>query len=199
MKNFAHRIPEEEWTEEEYKAEAIQLLNKLLLNSASGVLDAGYDTNVRANNNAMSMRICGQLILTDLVFAADELGGESVSTNTDGVYLTGIEVDVIKPVVEAWKAKYHLGATPEIMARFISKDSNNRFEQHSIEADGRAAGGTIGNNRGETPSKKMGQPSIVDETVVEYFKTHENVVVKPENGYDREWIKQYIEKKLDVI
>lgn len=199
MKNFAHRIPEEEWTEEEYKAEAIQLLNKLLLNSASGVLDAGYDTNVRANNNAMSMRICGQLILTDLVFAADELGGESVSTNTDGVYLTGVEIDILTPVVEAWKAKYHLGAKPEIMTRFISKDSNNRFEQKNPESDGKAAGGTIGNNQGETPSKKMGQPSMVDETVVEYFKTHENVVVKPENGYDREWIRQYIEKKLDVI
>lgn len=198
-KAFANSVPEEEWTEEHILAEAIQLLNKLLLNSASGVLDASYDTNVRANNKAMSMRLCGQLVLTDLVFATDEKGGESVSTNTDGVYLDKIDMETIKPMIEEWKALYNLGATPEIMHRFVSKDSNNRFEQKHADSFGRAAGGTIGNAGGASSSKKMSQPSIIDETVVEYFKNHENVDHKPETGYDRKWIKSYIQNKLNDI
>lgn len=32
---------------------------KLVLNSASGILDGDFDTNLRANNQAMAMRIIG--------------------------------------------------------------------------------------------------------------------------------------------
>ena len=198
-KAFAHRIPEEEWTAAETLAEKIQLINKLLLNAASGVLDASYDTNVRANNKAMSMRLCGQLILTALVFAIDELGGESVSTNTDGVYLNNITLEKAEPIIKKWRETYGIGATPEIMKRFVSKDSNNRLEQESAESFGKAAGGTIGNAKGATSSKKMKQPSIVDLTVVEYFKSHPNVNHKPENGYDKKWIKQYLEDIFNEI
>lgn len=43
------------------EANIVQEGYKLILNSASGILDGDFDTNLRANNMAISMRVSGQL------------------------------------------------------------------------------------------------------------------------------------------
>lgn len=179
MKKFALATPKEKWTYVQEHAWSIQLKNKLILNSASGIADGKWATNVRMNNKATSMRIIGQLALTYLVFHVEPKGVYSTSTNTDGVYLTSDDPNFnekqIDAEIEEWKEIFHLGATPEIMSHFVSKDSNNRFEQGSPKEAGSAAGETVGNFKGPNSSSKMVQPFVIDAGIIHYFKTHENI------------------------
>lgn len=179
MKKFALATPKEKWTYVQEHAWSIQLKNKLILNSASGIADGKWATNVRMNNKATSMRIIGQLALTYLVFRVEPKGVYSTSTNTDGVYLTSDDPNFnekqIDAEIEEWKEIFHLGATPEIMSHFVSKDSNNRFEQGSPKEAGSAAGETVGNFKGPNSSSKMVQPFVIDAGIIHYFKTHENI------------------------
>ena len=179
MKKFALATPKNKWTHVQEHAWSIQLKNKLILNSASGIADGSRPTNVRINNKATSMRIMGQLALTYLVYRVEPKNVYSTSTNTDGVYLTSKDPNFtekdIDTEIEEWKTFFHLGATPEIMSHFISKDANNRFEQGSPKERGAAAGGTIGNFTGPSSTKKMVQPFIIDAGIINYFKTHQNV------------------------
>ncbi|NCE77238.1 hypothetical protein D1157_20270, partial [Anaerotruncus sp. X29] len=127
-KHVAGAVPKDQWTDVERDANSKQLSAKLFLNNASGEMDSNYNSPIRMNRNAATMRIVGQLILLDIVHTAAEMGGESVSTNTDGVYLTGISMEETKNIVHNWEAKYALEAEPEEVERFVSKDANNRYE-----------------------------------------------------------------------
>lgn len=201
LKKAANSVPKEDWGPKQYHQWAIQLINKLLLNSASGIADGKWDTNVRVNNRATSMRIMGQLALTYLVYSVEPKGVYSTSTNTDGVYLTSKDKNFsekdINAEIEDWKLRHHLGATPEIMSHFVSKDSNNRFEQENLKESGNVAGGTIGNAYKISAKKKMVQPAIVDATIIDYFKTHQNICTT----YDIPVadLRNYIQKNLDII
>lgn len=207
LKKTALSVPKEKWTEVQRHQWAIQLIDKLLLNSASGIADGKWDTNVRLNNKATSMRIMGQLALTYLVYSVEPKGVYSTSTNTDGVYLTskqkGFNEKEIEPEIEHWKYYFHLGATPEIMARFISKDANNRFEQGDLKEFGAPAGGTIGNaitnkdDPGGNPKKKMTQPFVIDNGIVHYFKAHQNICTTYDLNHDN--ILQYLRENQQAI
>lgn len=203
LKKFALETPKENWGPEQMHAWEIQLINKLLLNSASGIADGKRETKVRVNNRAASMRIMGQLALTYLVYSVVPKGVYSTSTNTDGVYLTsdkpGFNEKSIDKEIEHWKTRHHLGATPEIMKHFISKDSNNRFEQESLKEAGAPAGGTIGNAFGASSSKKMSQPFIIDAGIVNYFKTHNNVCTTKRSDIDIESIREYLKAQQKII
>lgn len=201
MKKFALATPKNEWTQVQEHAWSIQLKNKLVLNSASGIADGGRPTNVRMNNKAASMRIMGQLALTYLVYRVEPKGVYSTSTNTDGVYLTsnvaGFNEKQIDSEIEEWKTFFNLGATPEIMSHFVSKDANNRFEQGSPDERGDAAGGTIANFNGPSSAKKMVQPYIIDAGIVNYFKTHDNVCKTYDIPMDD--LKKFLEEKQAII
>lgn len=190
------------WSKEQKEAWDTQLINKLLLNSASGIADGAWDTNVRMNNKASSMRIMGQLILTYLIFSVQRKGYYSVSTNTDGVYLTKDGINDINDIVdeiEEWKAHFHLGATPEIIKHLVSKDANNRFEQQDLKDAGSPAGGTIGNAYGADPAHKETQPFCIDHTIVTYFKESFGVRNITEVTPPREVIRNILQRQLDLI
>lgn len=201
LKKAAEAVPKENWGPVQHQQWAIQLINKLLLNSASGIADGSNETNVRVNNKASSMRIMGQLALTYLVYSVEPDDVYSTSTNTDGVYLTskkpGFSEKDISDKIEAWKHYFHLGATPEIMSHFVSKDSNNRFEQLNSKEPGTPAGGTIGNAFGASAKKKMTQPFIIDAGIVNYFKTHQNVCTTYDVPLDD--LKNYLKRQQSII
>lgn len=201
LKKAAASIPKEKWGPLQYHQWSIQLKDKLILNSASGIADGSRDTKVRVNNRAASMRIMGQLALTYLIYTVEPKGVYSTSTNTDGVYLTSkdpnfTEKDIDKEI-EHWKLRHHLGATPEIMTHFVSKDSNNRFEQQDPLEKGSPAGGTIGNAFGASSNKKMVQPFVIDAGIVNYFKTHQNICTTRVPNIDD--IKAYLIKQQAII
>lgn len=203
LKKAAASVPKEDWRPKQYHQWAIQLINKLLLNSASGIADGKWDTKVRVNNKAASMRFMGQFALTYLVYSVEPKGFYSTSTNTDGVYLTNddktkTEKDIAKEI-EHWKVRHHLGATPEIMEHFISKDANNRFEQENLEEPGAPAGGTIGNAFGASAKAKMSQPFVIDAGIVAYFKTHKNICKTKPEDIDINSILDYLKRQQEII
>lgn len=201
LKKAANSVPKENWGPLQRHQWAIQLINKLLLNSASGIADGKWDTNVRVNNRATSMRIMGQLALTYLVYSVEPKGVYSTSTNTDGVYLTSRNSNFneksIDKEIEHWKLRHHLGATPEIMSHFVSKDANNRFEKGDPKDDGNVAGGTIGNAFKISAKKKMVQPAIIDATIINYFNTHRNICTTYDVPIND--LKAYIQTQADLI
>lgn len=111
-----------EWTMTNIEQEGY----KLVLNSASGVLDGSFDTNLRANNKALSMRVIGQ-IFTYIIGEALAIEGASVpSSNTDGIYVFDIDEELNKQIVNAELERLHVAIDPEPVF-LVSKDANNRM------------------------------------------------------------------------
>ena len=99
---------------------------KLILNSASGILDGNHDTKLRANNKAMTMRIIGQL-MTYIIAAALSIEGARIpSSNTDGIYVFNIDYDLNEEIVSRELKKLYVEIDPEPVF-IVSKDTNNRM------------------------------------------------------------------------
>ena len=99
---------------------------KLILNSASGILDGNHDTKLRANNKAMTMRIIGQL-MTYIIAAALAIEGARIpSSNTDGIYVFDIDYDLNEEIVSRELKKLYVEIDPEPVF-IVSKDTNNRM------------------------------------------------------------------------
>ncbi|WP_201751124.1 hypothetical protein, partial [Enterorhabdus sp. P55] len=183
----------------ERDANSKQLSAKLFLNNASGEMDSNYNSPIRMNRNAATMRIVGQLILLDIVHTAAEMGGESVSTNTDGVYLTGISMEETKNIVHNWEAKYALEAEPEEVERFVSKDANNRYEVMDGGGTRNASGGMLSNFSHMNFTKKWTQPPIVDEALIHYFDTHDDVPNTPIDEIDLDSLREFFKERVASI
>lgn len=178
-------LPEDKstWTSEHKAIDRAQKRLKLLLNSASGVADAAFDNNVRVNNKTLKMRICGQLILASVVYDLTDAGATVVSTNTDGVYFTDMldKWDDVERIINKWTSYFSIGATPETVDLFISKDSNNRLEVNNNKISS-AAGGTIASYEGINFSKALSKPVIADFLLVDQLKNRDN----PLDHYDKD-------------
>lgn len=183
LKAKIEQIPKDQWTNKEKDMNRLQKLNKLLLNAASGVADASFDNNVRVNNKAIGMRVCGQLILSCLVYDLTDAGSTALSTNTDGVYFTPLDKNVTQNIFNQWCKYFNIDATPEIIDLFITKDSNNRIEVNgnSIEA----AGSTISLYQGASLSNNINMPVIRDNALVDYLKNYK----QPLKSFDETYIK----------
>lgn len=198
-KHVAGSVPKDQWTDVEINANSKQLSAKLFLNNASGEMDSSYNSPIRMNRNAATMRIVGQLILLDIVHTVAELGGESVSTNTDGVYLTGISMEETKEIVHNWEAKYALEAEPEEVDRFVSKDANNRYEVLDGGGSPNASGAMLSNFEKMNFTKKWTQPPIVDEALIHYFNTHEDVPNTPIDELDLDSLREFFQMRVDSL
>lgn len=181
------------WTEEDVMNDIVQQLNKLLLNSASGVIDAGYDTNIRVNNKAMTMRICGQLILAKLVYKLTDAGAQVISINTDGVYYVGLEESISNQIIDEWCEYFKMGAEPEEIDLFITKDSNNRLEIQNGEIKD-AAGSTIRHYKGADLGKQPSKPTAVDNALVRYLIDED----EPLSHFDRDKVRNHFQKMIDI-
>ena len=141
---------------------------KLILNSASGILDGDHDTNLRANNKAIAMRIIGQLF-TFRIGAALALEGATIpSSNTDGIYATNIDFKLNERIVKETLDGLYIGIEPEEMF-LVSKDTNNRMEV----VDGKvssAKGGIIGSWKGATVDQSLSHPALVDRILTDYLQ-----------------------------
>lgn len=141
---------------------------KLILNSASGILDGSHDTNLRANNKAMAMRIIGQLITFRIGMALALEGATIPSSNTDGIYATHIDFEDNKRIVEETINGLYISIDPEEMF-LVSKDANNRMEV----VDGKvtsAKGGIIGSWKGAAVAQSLSHPALVDRILTDYLQ-----------------------------
>lgn len=141
---------------------------KLILNSASGILDGSHDTNLRANNKAVAMRIIGQLFTFRIGMALALEGATIPSSNTDGIYATNIDFEDNKRIVEETLKGLYIDIDPEEMF-LVSKDANNRMEV----VDGKvtsAKGGIIGSWKGAAVDQSLSHPALVDRILTDYLQ-----------------------------
>ena len=141
---------------------------KLILNSASGAGDATFDSNIRVNNQIISMRIIGQLFSYRIAQAQTFQGALVPSTNTDGLY--SVMEETLNNKILADEAKdIGVEIEPEPML-LISKDTNNRIEfdtkKHKVLS---VSGGTLACADGPSPTKSLAHPAIVDYALREYL------------------------------
>lgn len=156
------------------KADLMQEGYKLVLNSASGILDGkGFvDTNLRANNKGVAMRIIGQLF-TYILAQALALEGASVpSSNTDGIYVGNIETDLNQQIIDRELSKLLVKIDPE-ECLLISKDTNNRVEVHKGKVS--AKGGDLTASNGATIDKSLDHVALADVVLAKYLQAHEHI------------------------
>lgn len=144
---------------------------KLVLNSASGAADAGFESNIRMNNKIISMRVIGQLFTYRIGQAQTVKGATMISTNTDGLYSV-LEAEFNNKILADESASINVEIEPEL-TYLISKDSNNRMEM-TIK-DGQlgdvtdARGGDLGCRKGPLLTKSLAHPAILDWALSEYL------------------------------
>lgn len=180
-----------DYTEEDWQINAVQLLNKLLLNSATGAADANFDTNILVSNKITSMRIIGNLLIYILSMQLAAIGGTLVSINTDGLYVSGVSKDEADVVIKQWREYFNLSAKPEVVNRFISKDSNNRMEVSGGKLD-YAGGGSFSAWKKPSPMKSVAKPAMMDEALVNYLWKEAD----PLATFDRTAVKSYITERI---
>lgn len=191
LKAELEAVPKSEWTKKEKLKDRIQKLNKLLLNAASGVADASFHNNIRVNNKTVRMRICGQLILSCLVYKLTDAGSTAISTNTDGVYFTSLPEETTENIFDTWCEYFNINATPETLDLFITKDSNNRLEINDNEIIS-AAGSTISLYKGTSLSNFISLPIVKDNSLVDYLKNRKNPLAEFDESYIRQRLENII-------
>ena len=141
---------------------------KLILNSASGAGDATFESNIRMNNQIISMRIIGQLFSYRIGQAQALKGAKIISTNTDGLYSV-LEEELNNKILAEEAKNIHVDIEPEPMS-LISKDTNNRIEYnpntHKIYS---VSGGTLACADGPNPTKALAHPAVIDYALREYL------------------------------
>lgn len=141
---------------------------KLILNSASGAADANFESNIRMNNQIISMRIIGQLFSWRIGQAQTIGGARIISTNTDGLYSV-LEEHLNNLILENESKSIGVEIEPE-PCFLISKDSNNRTEiKPDFSSIIEAKGGTLSCRRGPTPAQSLAHPAITDWALTEYL------------------------------
>lgn len=165
---------------------------KLILNSASGILDGSHDTNLRANNKAIAMRSIGQLFTFRIGMALALEGAVIPSSNTDGIYAMNIEIEKNKEIVEKELASLYISIDPEALF-LVSKDANNRMEITDGEVTS-AKGGTLTSWKGARVDNALSHPALVDRILTDYLQ--EADLMKPVDlDIIRKNLKAYIEKE----
>lgn len=165
----------ERGSEAHRQADITQNGYKLILNSASGILDGGFDTKCRANNYAISMRIIGQLFTFIIAQALALEGARVPSSNTDGIYVSDIDIELNKTIVNRELEKLLVTIDPEELF-LVSKDTNNRLEMVNDEVVS-ARGGTLTSHAGPRIDKRLSHPALCDAVLVKYL-SHPGVTDK---------------------
>lgn len=165
---------------------------KLILNSASGILDGSHDTNLRANNKAIAMRVIGQLFTFRIGMALALEGAVIPSSNTDGIYAMNIHIDRNKEIVEKELEKLYISIDPEEMF-LVSKDANNRIEV----IDGKVAsarGGTLTSWKGARVDNSLSHPALVDRILTDYLP-EADLMAPVDLDLIRKHLKAYLKKE----
>lgn len=187
-------------SEEYTEANMAQLVRKLLLNSASGQADAKFFNNIRKNNATVSMRIIGQLFAWRIGQAEALAGARVPSTNTDGLYTMGIEPAINDKVLAKTIEPMMIDVDPEIVHRFVSKDSNNRIEvEGKTDEDSKvseAKGGTLTSWNGPGVTNNLDHPAISDMVLAQYMAKEQD----PANrDFDRNRAMKYMQPIIEDL
>lgn len=182
------------------QANRAQKPRKLLLNSASGKGDLKGITNssIKCNNATISMRIIGQLFAWRIGQALAFDNARVPSTNTDGIYIAGIDAQTNDKTLNATIAPMMLDIQPEEIHKFVSKDANNRLEigydhkkQQAFVKESK--GGTLSSWDGVLIEKTTNHPMIIDRLLTYYLWKKDNA---SDHVFDQQVGKQQFDNVL---
>lgn len=166
-----------------------QLGYKLILNSASGILDAAFDTKLRANNKAMAMRCIGQMFTYRIAAALAIEGARIPSSNTDGIYVFDMSLADNTKIVDRELKKLYISIDPEDLY-LVSKDANNRMEMVGQTVTS-ARGATLTSHSGARVDNRLAHPALVDKVMTLYL-AKAKLNDKVDRNLIRECLQSYI-------
>lgn len=163
--------------EERNRLDVLRNGTKLILNAASGAGDASHDNNIRMNNVIISMRVLGQLFSWRIGQAQTLAGATIISTNTDGLYSTGLDRETNDRILAEQAEATGVEIEPEPMI-VVSKDSNNRLELDEPEEGQEiweakivgASGGSLACHKEPQPTKSLAHPAVLDWALARYLR-----------------------------
>lgn len=170
-----------------------QNLMKLLINAASGVGDSGFDNNLRVNNKIIKMRIIGQLFAYTIGQAQALGGARVVSTNTDGLYTMDISPEENDRILFETVKPMRIDIEPERLSMFVSKDTNNRMENHGKGVT-TAGGGTLTSWRGPSMTNNLAHPAISDYVLAHYLNEEPDA---PNHHFNRDKAREIIYRFIE--
>lgn len=182
---------------EEYDIE--QESRKLMINAGSGVGDATFDNNMRVNNTIISMRIIGQLFAWRIGQAQTLAGARVPSTNTDGLYTMDIDQEKNDRILKETASDMYVKIEPEVLDRFVTKDSNNRLEYRNGRIVS-AKGGTLTSHEGPSTTQSLDHPAILDYVLARLLANPavENPANEPFNEpFARHVMQTFIQEHID--
>lgn len=176
-----------EWTPEDYEKQELQIGLKFVLNNATG---AGNTHKPKAllplDNKTISMRLVGNMFIWCLAQRLTEAGAFIIGTNTDGIYVTNISLEDTEKVVEGYVHDYGMDVEPEVLSRFINRDTSNRIEiveGNVQEVRGRLRHGYKMQYTDDAIGKNVPYPIAVAHAAIEYMASDPQWLEKP---YDKE-------------
>lgn len=164
---------------------------KLVLNSASGILDGSFDTNLRANNKAIAMRSIGQMFTFRIGMLLALEGATVPSTNTDGLYVFNMDLDKNKQLVDEELKKLYIKIEPEPLF-LVSKDSNNRMEMEGTKITS-ARGGTLTSWSGARVDNNLSHPALVDKVMTLYLRNAKTLDGEVNEAAVKDALHEYLE------
>lgn len=133
-----------EWTNEHKQLNRQQDGLKLGLNSPTGKANTHSRYALLDLDNAtMSMRLMGNMHIWCLAQRLTQAGGFIIATNTDGVFVANMNLEQAQEIVDGYMADYGLGVEPELVDRFINRNTSTRIE-YSRNASGQLVPVAIG-------------------------------------------------------
>lgn len=174
LKEEYGKLEKEAWKSgDKSKANEYHILRdgvKLILNAATGSADTKNDNLIQMNNMIYSMRILGQLMTFYVGQNLAYAGAKIISTNTDGLYITGLSVEETQKILDRCGNDIQILIEPE-EKYLVSKDSNNRIE---IDKDtlniGKCSGGSLVGAKGPSVTSNATKPPIVDNILARYLR-----------------------------
>lgn len=183
------------WGERERDMSDQQLGLKMQLNSATGKANTHHDyALLPLDNKILSMRLIGNMCIWCLGQRMVNEGGYIVSTNTDGIYVTHITIEKASEVIDRFMSDYGIGVEPEIVPRFINRDTSNRLEYihetHPNDVRGQIrSGNKLVYNDGDN-GHNVPHPLAVENACIRYMSEDTNWLLAP---YDRERMRSILE------
>lgn len=181
----ALQAKEDTRTEEQARLDAEQNALKLVLNSGTGGGNTFSKNNPYADlpvdNATISMRMIGNILIYILGQRLTVAGALVISTNTDGLHLTNIEIEETKAIVEQFEEDYGLQLDVSMIDRFISRNTNERIE--IVDGEISDVAGDLRRSIDNTPSPYLKRnrqrfdgfpnfPKICGRAVLDYFKNN---------------------------
>lgn len=187
------------WTHQDFVNNEDQDGLKFILNNATGAgnMHKKYAL-LPVDNKTISMRLIGNMHIWCLAQRMSQAGGYVFSTNTDGIYIAGLDLEIAQKVVDDYIEIYGLGVDPEFMPRMINRDTSNRIEFVDDKTIN-TIGGRLRHGRSlqyldESLGRNIPYPLAVGNAVLSYMADDDKWLEKP---FDRDKLRNYLLKIIE--